>query len=56
MANKEVDGLIGAARAQGFTATRTSKSHWVVRDPEGNFVTTVAGTPSDRRSLANAIA
>lgn len=47
--------LLKALQAQGFTVHRTSKNHLLVRDARGKAVTTLAGTPSDLRSMRNAI-
>lgn len=41
---------------QGFTVERSRKGHWIVRDAEGKRVTTLAGTASDHRAWANALA
>jgi len=48
--------LIKALREQGFVVTRTGKGHWLVRNANGDFVTTLAGTPSEYRGWKNAIA
>lgn len=48
--------LIKVLRSQGFTVTRTAKGHWLVRNADGEFVTTLAGTPSDNRGWKNALA
>ena len=36
--------------------TRTGKGHWLVRNANGDFVTTLAGTPSEYRGWKNALA
>lgn len=49
-----LDSLIAAARAQGWTVTRTSKGHWRFVPPakEGQVVVS-SGTPSDHREVLN---
>ncbi len=54
--HKEVRELLKQAEAQGFTWRETSKGHAFVTAPDGSPVTTISGTPSDGRSLPNAIA
>lgn len=48
--------LIKALREQGFVVTRTGRGHWLVRNADGDFVTTLAGTPSEHRGWKNALA
>lgn len=48
--------LLQALKAQGFVVTRTGKGHWLVRNGDGDFVTTLAGTPSEHRGWKNALA
>lgn len=53
--DKDVRKLVKALQAQGFTVAPTSKNHLVVT-LGGSRVTTLPSTPSDPRSLRNAIA
>ncbi|WP_331750851.1 type II toxin-antitoxin system HicA family toxin (plasmid) [Streptomyces globisporus] len=55
MANKEVSKLIKAIEKQGFTVRRTAKGHHMVLKDK-TPVTLLPGTPSDHRSLKNALA
>lgn len=48
--------LLKALEDQGFVVTRTGRGHWLVRNGEGDFVTTLAGTPSEYRGWKNALA
>lgn len=48
--------LLRALKDQGFVVTRTGRGHWLVRNAEGEFVTTLAGTPSEYRGWKNALA
>jgi len=41
---------------QGFAYRTTSGSHYLIKGPDGRTVTTLPSTPSDARSLKNAIA
>lgn len=41
---------------QGFTCRTTKRGHFLVYDPTGRVVTTLPSTPSDHRSMKNAIA
>ncbi|MFJ3601874.1 hypothetical protein ACIPVA_03665 [Streptomyces anulatus] len=52
MGKKEVRDLIKKAEAQGFEVTRTTKGHYRFRKG-GKLITTISGTPSDRRGLMN---
>jgi hypothetical protein len=52
---KELRKLIKALEDQGFDITVTTKQHYMVW-LDGEFVTTLPGTPSDWRSLKNSIA
>lgn len=55
--NKEVKALLKDLDAAGWPTKRTSKGHHMVFHPEtGRKVTTLAGTPSDPRSLKNSLA
>ena len=54
--SKELRQLLKAAESQGFTVTATRSGHWLVRDPAGRAVATIAGTSSDHRSWRNAVA
>lgn len=53
---KDVERVVRTAREQGFLVDRTGKNHWRVRGSDGQFVTTLPATPSDFRSLLNALA
>lgn len=53
--DREIRDLLAAFEAQGFTAKRTQRGHWIIRK-DGGFVTALPGTPSDWRGLRNAIA
>jgi hypothetical protein len=48
--------VLKALKDQGFVVTRTGKGHWLVRNGNGDFVTTLAGTPSEFRGWKNALA
>ncbi|TQM82938.1 hypothetical protein FHX81_5350 [Saccharothrix saharensis] len=52
---KEVRKLLEELERQGFTYRVTSKQHYMVFRPSGQWAATIAGTASDSRSLANAI-
>ena len=52
-ARKEVGKLLGALHAGGWK-TDLSGGHYKVYDPDGTYVGTLPGTPSDHRSLRNA--
>lgn len=52
--NKDVRHLLKALRKQGFEVVETTR-HYEIR-LNGARITTVARTPSDHRSLRNAIA
>lgn len=54
--SKETKELIKALEAQGYSVQRTRNSHWLIRNPEGKAIATMASTPSDPRSMKNAIA
>ena len=47
--------LLQALEDQGFVVTRTGKGHWLVRNGEGDFVTTLTRTPSEYRGWQNAL-
>lgn len=51
---KEVRELIGLLVEQGFDVKVTRKGHFIVRK-NGQFVTTLAGTPSEYRGSKNAL-
>jgi predicted RNA binding protein YcfA (HicA-like mRNA interferase family) len=51
---RDVQQLIKKAAAQGFEVNPTKSGHWLVKK-DGARVTTLPGTPSDRRSLLNCI-
>lgn len=48
--------VLKALEDQGFLLTRSSRGHWLIDTPDGRRVAVLAGTPSDHRSLKNAIA
>lgn len=52
---KELDRLIGVLIEQGFDVKRTTKGHFTVRTESGEYVTTLAGTPSEYRGWRNAL-
>ncbi|WP_433330006.1 hypothetical protein [Spirillospora sp. CA-294931] len=56
MNKKEIARLIKVLETQGFSVTKTRKGHWLVRDPEGHVIATLASTPSDTRGFANSVA
>lgn len=56
MGAKGITEIVRELERQGFTVTRTRKSHWIVRAASGQVVATLPSTPSDSRSLRNAIA
>lgn len=51
--DSETRKVVRALRKQGFTVDRTTKGHLRVYDPDGNFVTTHSGTPSEYRGWKN---
>lgn len=53
--HKDLKKVIKAMEAQGFDVTVTTKQHYMVW-LSGTYVTTLPGTPSDHRSMKNAIA
>ena len=53
--NKDVQRIVKAAKAQGFTVTTTGKGHPMFHR-DGKFVCTGPSTPSDHRSIPNLIA
>ncbi|MFE1785623.1 hypothetical protein ACFW9F_24380 [Streptomyces sp. NPDC059506] len=55
MANKEVRQLLKKLARQGFDVELTRNGHYKVYW-DGRFVGTLAGTPSDHRSLKNSVA
>ncbi len=52
---KEIRELVRELEAQGFAVRRTSKGHYFITKA-GQPITTISGTPSDHKALANAIA
>jgi len=48
--------LLRQLDAQGFTWRPTKRQHIMVYAPDGRLVTTLPSTPSDYRSMKNAIA
>jgi predicted RNA binding protein YcfA (HicA-like mRNA interferase family) len=56
-ATKEVKALVRHLRRQGFTVSLTKRSgHYKVRHPESPGMVILPSTPSDARSLRNAVA
>jgi hypothetical protein len=55
MSKKGVRELIDEARRQNWRCTQTAKGHWMCLAPDGIGAVVVSGTPSDTRSLKNAI-
>lgn len=55
-AKKDVERVVRTAREQGFLVDRTRAGHWRIRSGDGEFITTLPGTPSDYRSLLNGLA
>ena len=53
--DKDMKRIIRALEDQGFDVKRTKSGHHRVT-LNGRYVTTLAGTPSDRRGLLNALA
>lgn len=51
--NKELRELVKLLQAQGFDVKITKKNHYFVTK-DGKPVATIAGTPSDARSMRNA--
>jgi hypothetical protein len=52
---RDLQEVLEAAEAQGFTVRRTKNGHYFV-SRNGQPVTTFSGTPSDHRSFLNALA
>jgi hypothetical protein len=52
---KDLRKVVKALEEQGFDVTVTTKQHYMVWR-KGEYVTTLPGTPSDHRSMRNAIA
>jgi hypothetical protein len=48
--------LLRELEAQGFTWRTTKRNHILIYAPQGHVVTTLPSTPSDHRSMKNAIA
>lgn len=55
MASKETRELIKKLKRQGFEVEPTKGGHYTVRK-DGRRVATLAGTPSDGRSMKNVLA
>lgn len=51
----EIKELLGKLEKQGCTIVRTRRGHYKVF-LDGKWITTLAGTPSDWRSLRNSLA
>ena len=54
--NKQMRQLVGLLVEQGFDVKLKKNGHYEVRTAEGEFVTTLAGTPSEYRGWKNALA
>lgn len=54
--DKDTRKLLKAAEAQGFSWDVTANGHPRVFDRNGDFVTTLSGTPGDVRGFRNAVA
>lgn len=54
--HKEIDNIIRAAKAQGFTEKKRKNNHVTLFAPDGSPATTLPSTPSDYRSLKNCLA
>ena len=52
MSSKELHQLIKEAECQGWSVSKTAKSHYKWLSPLGNFFFS-SGTPSDHRALKN---
>lgn len=50
--SREIDSLVKELRKQGWTCTKTKRSHWRLASPTGGL-TFCPSTPSDHRSIAN---
>ena len=53
--DKDLKKLIKAAQAAGYDVRVTKRGHITI-GRDGRRITTLPGTPSDRRSMANALA
>lgn len=51
----DVRQVLEEAERQGWRVERTKKGHWACFAPDGKNIVIVAGTPSHRSSLQNAI-
>jgi predicted RNA binding protein YcfA (HicA-like mRNA interferase family) len=56
MSRKEIAKILKALTAQGFEVKKGGSGHWKIYDADGRMVTVLAATPSDPRSVRNAIA
>ena len=55
--DRDVRRILDALEAAGYVVLRTRSGHFEIRTPDGSErVTTFPGTPSDRRSVLNALA
>jgi hypothetical protein len=52
----DINKLLRELARQGFTYRGTGSGHYLVWGPDGKVVTTLPASPSDWRSLKNAIA
>lgn len=53
--DKELKALVKAIEEAGYVVRITKRGHIVVTTAEGERITTLSGTPSDRRSLLNGL-
>jgi hypothetical protein len=54
--DKDLKKITDALKAAGYQVVRNQRGHWEVYTADGEKVTTFSGTPSDRRSILNALA
>ncbi len=47
--------ILKQLHVQGFSYRQTKRGHWMVYNPGGLVVTTLAGTASDPRSIRNGL-
>lgn len=55
MTNKESRRIIRTLESQGFTVQRTAKGRWLIRNPEGRAIATIADKPGEYRAWRNAL-
>lgn len=56
MAHKETTKLVKTLRQQGWRVDLLKGGHYRAYSPDGKGIVHIAGTPSDRRAMANTIA